>query len=152
MKRKHSEYSKWLYSLKLKQKLSRLVFPVLIFLFSGCGKTDDNEKILKSGEKLFSKYGCNVCHSLEGKEIYGPPLNEIVGRQIKVIRQGNEFTIVADREYLIKAISEPRFEKVAGYQNKDMPIPVFSKKESEILADYIIEINRRNSENEKVIN
>ena len=60
------------------------------------------------------------------------------------MRQEEEFIIIADREYLIKAITDPRFEKVSGYQNKDMPIPVFPKKEAEILVDYIILINNKN--------
>lgn len=121
----------------------RIIFLGFIILFASCGKKPDKTDILKKGENLYNKYGCGVCHSLEGKEIYGPPLNEIYNKEIKVIREGQEFTIVADREYLIKAINDPRSEKVSGYQNKDMPIPVFSKEETEILVDYIIEINRK---------
>jgi hypothetical protein len=59
-------------------------------------------------------------------------------KNIKVIRNGQEFTIVADRDYLSKAISEPRYEKVLEYKNKEMPLTNFSKEETEILVEYII--------------
>lgn len=107
-------------------------------------KETDKGEIMQKGTELFSKYGCAVCHSLEGKVIYGPPLDEIYMKNVKVLRQGEEFTTVADREYLKKAISEPRYEKVLEYSNKEMPIPGFSDEEAEILVEYIIAINEKN--------
>ena len=101
-------------------------------------KKPDKQEILTKGAELFAKYGCAVCHSLEGKVVYGPPLNGLFMKNIKVIRGGKEFSIVADRAYLRKAISEPRFEKVLEYSNKEMPLTNFSKEETEILVEYII--------------
>ncbi len=126
-----------------------ILFTSLVLIFVFCSSCT-NEKAkqaetLKKGEELFTKYGCAVCHSLEGKIIYGPALNEIYGKETKVIRNGHEIKVKVDRNYLIKAISDPRFEKVSAFQNKDMPIPVFQIEDAEILADYIILINHKNT-------
>jgi len=122
-------------------KIKILFFSLFVFIVA-CGeappKKPDRNFILKKGSELFAKYGCAVCHSMDGKVIYGPPLNGIFMKNIKVIRNGQEFTLVADRDYLSKAISEPRYEKVLEYKNKEMPLTNFSKEETEILVEYII--------------
>ena len=128
-------------------KIKILFFSLFVFI-AACTKSPpkkpDKQEILKKGSELFAKYGCAVCHSLDGKVIYGPPLNEIFMKNVKVLRQGQEFTVVADRDYLKKAISEPRYEKVLEYSNKEMPILGFSEEEAEILVEYIIAINEKN--------
>jgi hypothetical protein len=68
-------------------------------------------------------------------------------KNIKVLRQEKEFSVIADRDYLKKAISEPRYEKVMEYSNKEMPLPGFSAEEAEILVDYIIAINEDRTKN-----
>jgi len=124
----------------------RLLIP-LLFVFA-CGQRSqqkpDKEIVLKRGAELFAKYGCAVCHSLDGKVIYGPPLNEIFMKNIKVVRQGQEVNLTADREYLKKAIREPRFEKVFDYQNKEMPLSNFTEEETDILVEYIVILNEKN--------
>lgn len=126
------------------RKLSLYLFLLLI----GCGKATekkpDKQEILTKGSELFAKYGCAVCHSLEGKVIYGPPLNEIFMKKIKVIREGKEIEVVADQEYLKKAIREPRYEKVLEYKNKEMPLSNFSDEETEMLVNYLIELDEIN--------
>lgn len=120
----------------------------LFLLLIGCGKASekrpDKQEILTKGSELFTKYGCAVCHSLEGKVIYGPPLDGIYMKKLKVVRNGKEFEVVADREYLKKAISEPRYEKVLEYRNKEMPLANFSNEETEMLVDYLIVLNEKN--------
>jgi cytochrome c oxidase subunit 2 len=120
----------------------------LFFFIAACGeappKKTDKTEILKRGSELYSKYGCAVCHSLDGQVIYGPPLNGLFMKNVKVIRDGHEFTVVADREYLKKAITEPRYEKVLEYRNKEMPLTQLTNKEAEILIDYIIVLDQKN--------
>lgn len=120
----------------------------LFILLIGCGqaseKKPDKQEILTKGSELFAKYGCAVCHSLEGKVIYGPPLDGIYMKKLKVVRNGKEFEVVADRKYLKKAISEPRYEKVLEYKNKEMPLANFSNEETEMLVDYLIVLNEKN--------
>lgn len=105
------------------------------------------DEILKEGSILFAKYGCTICHSLEGEIIYGPSLHNIYMKEIKVIRNGKELTVIADREYLKRAISNPRAEKVLDYRNKDMPVTSFSKEEADILVEYLILLNQQRVNN-----
>jgi cytochrome c oxidase subunit 2 len=127
-------------------KLNRLLL-CLLFFSVACGKTrqnkPDEEDILKKGSELYAKYGCAVCHSLDGSVIYGPPLNNLYMKEITVIRRGKDITVTADREYLKKAIVDPRFEKVLEYKNKEMPLTQISDKEAELLVDYIIALDNK---------
>jgi cytochrome c oxidase subunit 2 len=127
-------------------KIKILFFSLFVFT-AACKqappKKPGKQEIIKKGSELFAKYGCVVCHSLDGKVIYGPPLNGIFMKNIKVLRQGQEFTVVADREYLKKAISEPRFEKVLEYSNKEMPIPAFTEEDANVLVEYLIALDEK---------
>ena len=129
-----------------------LVMVALIFL-SACGggteKNKDNKVTSQptqqtdtdkhaDGSDLFSKYGCMACHSLDGGVLYGPPLNDLYMKEVTVVRQGKELTIVADREYITRAITDPDYEKVAEYKSKIMPKPVIPKDDVETLIDYLI--------------
>lgn len=120
---------------------------VILFFLIGCsnspGKRPDTEPVLKKGPELFARYGCAVCHSLEGEVIYGPPLNGIYMKKVKVLRNGKEFELVADKEYLLKSVTDPRYEKVLEYKNKEMPITNFSKEEAEIIVEYLIGLENK---------
>ena len=133
-----------------KYSIKKLPLFLLLILISCSGtknnKPDQNE-ILERGSKLFEKYGCAVCHSLEGKVIYGPPLNGIYMKKLKVIRDGKEIEVIADKEYLKKSISDPRYEKVLEYSNKEMPIVNFSDEEADILVDYLIALDKKQPSN-----
>jgi len=124
----------------------------LIFL-SACGEGTDKNKgnkvisqptpqtntdKLTDGSDLFSKYGCMTCHSLNGSVMYGPPLNDLYMKDVSVVRQGKEITIVADREYFTRAITDPDYEQVSAYKSKVMPIPVIPKDDVETLINYLI--------------
>lgn len=131
---------------------------VAVIFLSACGEGTDKNKgdkvnkannkstqqsntdILTDGSDLFSKYGCFVCHSLDGGVMYGPPLNDLFMKEVTVERKGKEKTIVADREYLSKAITDPDYEKVLEYKSKIMPKPVIPKDDVETLVDYLIEL------------
>ena len=127
-------------------KFNRLLI-ILLFFSVACGKKSGkghNEKFsMDKGAELYAKYGCAVCHSLDGKEIYGPPLNGIYMKELKVIRKGKEFTVTADRNYLKRAILDPRYEKVLEYSNKEMPLTQISGEDVEILVDYIIALDNK---------
>ena len=90
------------------------------------------------GSELFSNYRCFACHSLEGGIMYGPPLNGLYGKEISVIRQGEEITVIADREYFTRAIKDPDHEKVLEYKNRIMTKPAISDDEIDSLVDYLI--------------
>ncbi len=86
--------------------------------------TDTPEK----GSDLFASYRCFTCHSLDGSVMYGPSLNGLYMKEVTVVRQGRELTIVADRDY----------EKVSGYDRRIMPEPVIPEDDVETLIDYLI--------------
>jgi hypothetical protein len=125
-----------------------LILLAMAFIATGCGggaeKKLTNEEIMKYGPVLFTKYTCATCHSINGTEVYGPSLNNIFMKEIRVVRGGEELTIVADRDYLKKAIEVPSFEKVAAYRSKAMPDTHIPQKDIEILTDYIIAVNQTN--------
>lgn len=120
----------------------------LLLLFISCNespvKNMDKQEILKQGSQLFAKYGCAVCHSLEGKKVYGPPLNGIYMKEITVLRKGKVYKVVADRKYLKKSILQPRFEKVLEFKNTEMPIATFPEEDADILVEYIIALDENN--------
>lgn len=117
---------------------------LLVFIYA-CGNSSSSkwtsEEIMQKGALLYSTHGCNVCHSLDGSIVYGPPLNDIYMKEITVVRNGREYTLKADRKYLKKAISDPRFEKNKEYRNKEMPITSFTREEADILVEYLILLN-----------
>jgi cytochrome c2 len=135
---------------------------MIAFMFlSACGQVTDKKKgntainqpiqqsntgQLTDGSDLFSKYGCFTCHSLDGSVMYGPPLNGLYMKEVNLVRQGKEKTIVADRDYFTKAITDPDYEKVSGYQNRIMPRPVIPKDDVETLIDYLIELGNENND------
>lgn len=129
--------------LNIKVKINILALYLLVLL-SACGELSKKKSEVqinpKKGPELFAKYGCAVCHSLEGKIIYGPPLDGLFMKKVNVLREGKEISLIADREYLKRAIREPRFEKVLEYRNKEMPLTNFTKEETDILVDYLISL------------
>lgn len=90
------------------------------------------------GPDLFSKYACFTCHSLEGNIMYGPPLNGLFMTDVSVVHQGEVKTIIADRDYLTRAITDPDYEKVTEYKTKVMPKPEIPGDDVETLVDYLI--------------
>lgn len=124
------------------------LFIYLLLLLSACSqsptKNMSKEEILNQGSQLFAKYGCAVCHSFEGKEIYGPPLNGIYMKKIKVLRNGKEYEIVADRKYLKKSIMQPSYEKVLEFKNTVMPMATFPEGDTDIMVEYIIALGEKN--------
>jgi len=126
---------------------------IVFFLFTAClliNKEKNKAEIFKQGAVLYSKYGCIICHSLDGNVVYGPPLNDIFMKKIKVIRNGEELTVIADREYLKKSITEPRYEKVLEYENKDMPLTFFSEEEVDILVEYLVALSEENEDSRNI--
>jgi hypothetical protein len=78
---------------------------------------------------------------MSGDHLYGPPLNNILYREVQTIRDGVNHTSTVDRKYLIRSIREPGFEKVNQYQKRTMPVPVISPEDLELIVDYIMYSN-----------
>lgn len=94
------------------------------------------------GEMLFKSVGCTTCHSVTGESRYGPPLNSIFGKEVVVIRNGDQTVVTVDRQYLIRSLRDPEMEKVLNYEKKKMPPIDLTQEEIECLVDYIISVNK----------
>ncbi|MGW8314830.1 MAG: c-type cytochrome [Bacteroidales bacterium] len=111
--------------------------------FFSCNSRQEKARseLLRTGDRLFHQNACITCHSLKGKEVYGPPLNGLYMKEVEVVRQGQTIKLTADRSYLKRAIADPRFEEVKGYESKDMPEVHISEEEIDLLVEYLIAIN-----------
>jgi len=121
-----------------------LVFFILATVCNGCQvptTTKITPEAAQQGRELFAAYNCASCHSVTGDMMYGPALNNILNSDLEVIRAGLKQTVQVDRNYLIRSIKDPDFEKVMEYSNRTMPVPVMKKKDLERIVDYIIYLN-----------
>jgi len=67
------------------------------------------------GLKIMVTQGCMACHSSDGSKIVGPSYLNLLGEKQVVIRDGKEFMVVADEEYIRNSIFDPNYEIVKGY-------------------------------------
>ncbi|MEZ4484103.1 MAG: cytochrome c oxidase subunit II [Syntrophotaleaceae bacterium] len=67
------------------------------------------------GPALLTRHGCNACHSLDGSPRIGPTFRGLFGRQTRVVRDGREQTLDADRAYVRRSILQPQADLVVGY-------------------------------------
>lgn len=122
-------------------KYHRSIFVVLILLLA-CRSPADNKQqktaLPDQGAEMFARYGCATCHSLDGSEMYGPPLNNIYQRKISVIRDGQVKDLEVNRKYLKRSIIDPGFEKLVGYEDRLMPEPIISPRDVDVLVEYLI--------------
>ena len=67
----------------------------------------------EAGELLYNRLGCKRCHSLDGSAGIAPTFYQLWGRT-------EQFTdgtsVVADENYIMQSIYEPRAQVVAGYE------------------------------------
>lgn len=90
------------------------------------------------GEKLYKKYGCADCHSMDGSVVVGPSLKDVYNRDVTVLVGGKEKTVKADDEYLKTSIYNPAADIVKGFDNV---MPAFKdtmpEKDLEQIVDYL---------------
>lgn len=126
--------------------LKHIALLTLLLFFSTCSSPDKqnllSEKV-NTGKVLFEASNCTQCHSLSGKDMYGPALNNILQTQIKVLRDGKEDTVLIDRDYLYRSIEKPDFEKHIDFRTRKMPQPTLTFKEIDAITEYLIFINEK---------
>lgn len=91
--------------------------------------------MLTWGQRLYSDFGCVACHTLTGTADAGGSLTGLIGQE-RTLADGR--TIVADRDYVRRAILEPDADVVAGFAPK-MPsyAGVLSEPQLEALLVYL---------------
>ncbi len=77
------------------------------------GGLGEGMPLVEFGRLLYTRYGCEVCHSLDGSRLEGPSFKGIFG---KPVRLSDGRTVTADEDYLRRSILQPQTEVVAGYQ------------------------------------
>ena len=70
------------------------------------------------GEKLFDKYECVACHTLDGTEGLGPSLKGLFGTT-RTLTDGTQVT--ADEGYLRESILDPNRKIAEGFDPDSMP-------------------------------
>ena len=87
------------------------------------------------GKAILQANGCNACHSSDGSKIIGPSYLNLWGEQQIVVREGKEFPVKVDEEYIKRAIYEPNSEIVKGY-----PAELMQSYKDVITADDLVKI------------
>ncbi len=87
----------------------------------------------KIGSRLLQTKGCTACHSTDGSQMIGPTFKKIFGKQVTVLVEGKEKNLVADEDYLRRAILHPQMEIVKGY-NPLMPSQEGQISEEELMT------------------
>lgn len=85
------------------------------------------------GQKLFTQYGCNACHSVDGARGIGPSIKGLYGRD-ESLADGS--TVKADENYLKESILNPAAKIVAGYAPT---MPAFQGQLDDVQVDSLIE-------------
>jgi len=88
------------------------------------------------GPQLFVERGCKACHSIDGSPLVGPSMKGLFEKNVVVMEDGKERTVVANEAYLRKSILQPSVEIVKGYPPV-MPPQQFSEEEVNALVSYI---------------
>jgi cytochrome c oxidase subunit II len=88
------------------------------------------------GDKVFAKYGCTACHSVDGTKLVGPTLKGLVARGSEKLADGS--TVTVDDNYLRESLMDPGAKVVEGFA-PSMPAFAGRMEDQEVTAviDYI---------------
>jgi len=118
--------------------LAGLTTLLLAFGVASCGG-DDTElsEIGQLGKNTSNANGCASCHGANGQGGVGPGWVDLAGSE-RELTDGT--TVIADDDYLMRAILEPDVEVVTGYTIL-MPSNGLSTAEAETIVTYIKELS-----------
>jgi cytochrome c oxidase subunit 2 len=78
----------------------------------GKDKTTSTDPVVARGERLVEERACLSCHSTDGTRLAGPTWKGLAGSTVE-LADGRR--VVADREYLRRAIQDPDAETIKGF-------------------------------------
>jgi cytochrome c oxidase subunit 2 len=99
-------------------------------------EVDQNAPPEEKGRTTAEQAGCFACHTTDGRPGTGPTWLGLFGSEVQL---SDGTTVIADEEYLRRAIVEPLTEVVAGYRPV-MPSGFgerLSEEEIQAIIDYI---------------
>lgn len=94
----------------------------------------DETVSVERGEALYTRYACNTCHSVDGRDLVGPTFTGLYQSE-RNFEDGTSG--IADEEYLIESIIYPAEKIVEGYQNIMQPYDYLSESEIQSLVEFI---------------
>lgn len=95
-----------------------------------------NADAIKLSSRIYRRKGCASCHSLDGKRRPGPTWKGLYG-STRELTTGQ--VVIADDEYLRRAILKPRSQVVKGFPRSLMPKDLRTKLSDEQI-EAIIEL------------
>ena len=100
------------------------------------------------GLAILKDNGCLACHSLDGAKLVGPSFKGLFGSENIVITDDGEKNVVADEEYIKRAIYDPNFEIVKGYNKGLMQSyeKIISEEDIAKINDYLKTIGTESAE------
>lgn len=117
-----------------------LAFSVALGLgATACGSSAPELQLSPAGEEgheVARQKGCAACHGSSGQGGVGPDFTGLAGSTVEL---ADGTTVVADEDYLRRAIVDPNAEMVDGYQ-VSMPATNLSDAEVDALIAYITEL------------
>ena len=105
-------------------------------------KGEEEIKAIKGkprGAQLFQEKGCIACHSIDATPRVGPTLKGLFGKNVTVMIEGKEQSLLADERYLRKSLLEPNAEVVKGFP-PIMPLGDLKEEEINELISYMKEL------------
>jgi cytochrome c oxidase subunit 2 len=110
---------------------------------ASCGGDDTNlSELGQLGKNTANANGCASCHGANGQGGVGPTWIDLAGSEVELT---DGTTLIADDDYLLRAILDPDAEEVAGYQIK-MPANGLSDAEAANIVTYINELSTESSD------
>jgi cytochrome c oxidase subunit 2 len=115
-----------------------LVAPAVVAACGGSGGSGGAESSSLSGQaaeglEIAKSNGCMTCHSVDGRRSVGPTWQGLYGSEVE-LEDGS--TVVADDEYLTRAIEDPGAQVVAGF-NGVMPDRDLSEADVAAIVAYL---------------
>lgn len=100
-----------------------------------CGGNSDSATRADAspGRLIAERNGCLSCHSVDGSRRAGPSWKDLYGADVE-LEDGR--VVVADEEYLDRAISQPGVEVVKGFA-ASMPSNSLSEQDRRAVIEYV---------------
>lgn len=77
--------------------------------------------LVSAGFQILQIHGCGACHSSDGTKLVGSTFKDLYGSQVEIISGNATKSVLADEDYIRRAVYEPNAEIVKGYTPGLMP-------------------------------
>lgn len=122
--------------------LAGVATATILVVAVACGSSDPDadpgtlSAAAAEGQRLYSARGCAGCHGGDGGGGIGPSLVGIADTERELV---DGTVVVADRDYLVRSITDPNAEIVDGYRVR-MPENTLDASQVSDIVDYILEL------------